>query len=745
MRLVKDTHGAVANELPLILPPGVVVPGTRYRVISKIGEGAMGDVYMAEHVDLEKRVALKLLHATYARVPDAVDRFRQEARAASKVGSPYICDVTDFGHTPDGRVFFVMEYLDGQSLRAVVGTQGPLAASRLIGILRQTAKALGAAHEKGIIHLDVKPDNVMVREIRKRPDAVKVVDFGIAGLMHTQEKHDTISGTPEYIAPERALGRGYDHRSDIYSLGVMSYELLTGRLPFVHENVTELLKKHVGEAPERPRTRLPTGGIPAELETVVMQMLAKDPAARPQNMAVVEALLCEAQIAAGISTPWDDLDLPAVDEAWHKKLVERMPHPRGGQRKALALVASGVALAAVAVAIYLGNQDPRIEVKTVYVEVAGKKTAEAEAVADWLSKAVRAANERKYSVPATDSALFYLDNAEAEAERATGKKSEGVALYRQAYAQALALAGDELLRADLHEAGVAKFKEALLFQGADPQLQAKANLTTAERKAFSDRSRARPTGRPAAPKVVSFADEAGSLAGNAYIAATKNKFSEARLAIKKLSEVDTDGLRAAKLADALRMQGRAAWVAGRHQDAQPYYSLVKEIDPKDQEAIERARVEVVVPPVPVAAAADTAAAVGQKGRDSFPDAPRDIGASRAASSLGMAALSTGKLSDAESAFNRAVRLDPTNPAALGGLAEVAFERARYTEALDYGRNASKLAPKSARYLMTVGDAYFKLMRFKESLAVYNKAQALSPDDPRIKGRRDRAAAQLAKP
>src|SRR5690348_10371190 len=219
------------------LLPGQIIPGTRYKVLAKVGQGAMGVVYAAEHVDLEKRVAIKLLAGRVAQRGDAVERFRNEARTASKIGSPYICDVTDFGELADGRLFLVMEYLSGRPLRAPLDSEGYITPARAIPILRQVAKALGAAHDKGIIHLDVKPDNVMLLDGRR--ESIKVVDFGVAGLLGDRpldqgngELETTVNGTPAYMAPERALGRGYDHRSDIYSLGVMAYEVLTGTIPF---------------------------------------------------------------------------------------------------------------------------------------------------------------------------------------------------------------------------------------------------------------------------------------------------------------------------------------------------------------------------------------------------------------------------------------------------------------------------------------------------------------------------------
>ena len=233
------------------LPVGQVIAGTRYRVLSIIGEGGMGTVYAAEHVDLEKKVALKLLRADVAANADTLQWFRHEARAASKVGSDYICDVTDFGELTDGRVFFVMEYLDGQSLGRVLREASEVPAARAIPILRQVCKALGAAHDKGIVHLDVKPDNVMLLARGKREDAVKVVDFGIAGLVHAEkDKEDVIAGTPEYISPERAAGRAYDLRSDIYSLGVMAYEMLSGAVPFHGKNPGTTLIMHMKDPPE---------------------------------------------------------------------------------------------------------------------------------------------------------------------------------------------------------------------------------------------------------------------------------------------------------------------------------------------------------------------------------------------------------------------------------------------------------------------------------------------------------------
>jgi serine/threonine protein kinase/tetratricopeptide (TPR) repeat protein len=741
---------------------GEAIPGTRYRILSKIGEGGMGSVYLSEHVDLEKKVALKVLRPDVARDAETLSQFRGEARAASKVGSAYICDVTDFGELTDGRVFFVMEYLDGQSLGRVLRQSTRVEAARALPILRQVAKALGAAHEKGIVHLDVKPDNVMLMQVGKRGDAVKVVDFGIAGLMSQTGEEDEIAGTPEYIAPERARGHGYDHRSDVYALGVMAYEMLGGVVPFHGKNHVATLTMQVKDPPV-PLRRQPGGkDVPEELADLVMRMLAKDPEARPQNMAEVEALFCEAQIALGLTTPWDDLELPAVDDAWRQKLARRMPSA-ARPRKAIVFGAGGVALASLAVALYfIFIRAPEVVVKEVRVELT--KTEEAPAVAAALLKADQAARRERYVRPPKDSALHYIVEAEAEAQK-VGRPSAGAVALRRAYASALTVIGNELVKADLRDLAVTKYKEALLFLPDDPDLQAKAELSAEERRrrAREDKRVAAAAPPPSTPAQTP-ADEAKETAAGVYLAATHGRLSEARLALKNLATLDPAGMQAARLADALRARAASAWSAGKTADARPLYALVSELDPRDAEARERAKEPAPTPAPPPETGAGPAAAAGAgapgavavagagapKGkrrddvRDADASAPRDPAASRRASDAGTAAMSRGRLADAEEAFTKAVRADSTNAVAVGGLAEVAFERARYSDALDYARRASRLAPKNPKYLVATGDAYFKLLRYDEALASYDKAAELAPHDAAIKSRLDRVRAKMGK-
>ena len=715
----------------------------------------MGAVYQAEHVDLEKCVALKTLLGAAARDPKAIERFRQEARAASKIGSPFICDVTDFGELPDGQVFYVMEYIDGPSLRRMLDVDNVVAAPRAIAILRQTCKALGAAHEKGIIHLDVKPDNIMLATRGRRGGMVRVVDFGIAGLISAEpppegtaaEGH--IVGTPDYLAPERVRGKGYDHRSDVYSLGAMAYEMLTGTCPFWDEDVMTTVTKHVTHKPKSLRQQSPDLAIPESLETVVLQMLEKNPAARPQSMAVVEAMLCEAQIAARLQTEWDDLELPDVDESWRKKLADRMPSPRSRRLRRLAMVSGLVAVVGIALALYFGLRRPKEIFTPVFVEAT--KTDEPEAVAPWLRRAGVAAAAERFLEPATDSALHYIEQAEGQAKR-LGVASGGAALLRRLYGNQFRSLGNALLEAKLTDLAAVRFGEALRFLPGDADLRTKLGLVAGARAA-SDKEPDNNTGAAGAARKP--ADESTRIAAELFSAVVAGKYSQARVALARLQEVDKDGRQPARLADEFRRRAQTVWESGKREQARPLYQIVAELDPKDVGSRDRANSKDDEPPAAQPAPAPEPPAIiesakGTKkkaaiaGSDELvaDDSPRDRPASAKAAAEGATALSRGDLVNARLAFDRAVRADASNPEAVAGLAEVAFENARYTEALDYGRRAVRLQARTSRYHIVVGDAYFKLLRYDEALAAYRRAAALSPQDEGIKARIGRVMARL---
>ena len=284
----------------------------KYRLHEIVGRGGMGVVYRAEHVYIGREVAVKILHEGYGAREDSIKRFLREARAASLINHPNIVEVTDFGKATDGTVFFVMELLVGEPLDAVLSRERRVDLLRAITICNQLAAALGAAHSKGIIHRDLKPENVMLisregrRELIRRVnddsgahdiseretrfDFVKILDFGVAKVREPEADKSRVTqagivfGTPEYMAPETARIGFSDARSDIYALGVMFFEMLTGMVPFTGEAPVDVMMKQVNEEVPRMHAVAPDAEITEETETMIRKALAKDPEQRQQSM-----------------------------------------------------------------------------------------------------------------------------------------------------------------------------------------------------------------------------------------------------------------------------------------------------------------------------------------------------------------------------------------------------------------------------------------------------------------------------
>jgi serine/threonine protein kinase len=278
----------------------------RYRVIELIGEGGMGKVYLAEHVEIGKRVALKVLHPSYSRMPDLVERFRREARAASKIGHPNIVDVTDSGTTADGSVYFVMEYLEGVELGSVIEREGALDVARALRITGQICRALSVAHREGIIHRDLKPENVYLITRDGTADVVKVLDFGIAKTTEAEAARERrltspgmAMGTPEYMSPEQAAGRPADARCDVYALGAILYEMVTGIPPYSGDNFMEILTKKATQDPPPPHQV--RSELPSQVSDLVMAAMARNPNDRPQTMEAFEYELNKCLAGRGVA------------------------------------------------------------------------------------------------------------------------------------------------------------------------------------------------------------------------------------------------------------------------------------------------------------------------------------------------------------------------------------------------------------------------------------------------------------
>jgi serine/threonine-protein kinase len=273
----------------------------RYRIQRKLGEGGMGVVYQAEHALIEKKIALKILFPELTRRTELVARFLQEAKSASRIAHENVIDISDFGQSPDGLVYIAMEYLDGVDLGHVLRNGGPMPWQRARAILMQIGKALRAAHDHGIIHRDMKPENIFLIQRDGHPDFVKVLDFGIAKVVNLDEdgprltQTGMIFGTPEYMSPEQAQGQTPDYRVDIYAVGCIMYHLLTGQVPFTADSFMGILTKHMLEPVIPPRQRRPDLDIPEDIEAVVMRAVQKERNARWEDMNA----FCRALAACG--------------------------------------------------------------------------------------------------------------------------------------------------------------------------------------------------------------------------------------------------------------------------------------------------------------------------------------------------------------------------------------------------------------------------------------------------------------
>jgi len=311
----------------------------RYRIVRKLGEGGMGEVYAAEHTTLQKRVAIKLLRPEIVSNHEAVKRFRQEATSSSSIGHPNIIRIEDFADLPDGRIYLCMELLDGAPLNDLIKANA-LSPDRMLNVMIQTGHGLSAAHAKGIVHRDMKPENIFVTHGGHGEDVPKILDFGIAKVAGNDGQNNltrtgTIFGTPFYMAPEQALGQQVDGRVDIYAMGVILYEVFSGSLPFRGESFMGILTQHITTEPEPVAQRAAAAGrqLPPGIDSIIARAMVKDPERRYQTMEeLVQALVGVYRAIAGSG-------MSAYMEAYQPPRTGALATPHAAQ---MPTVAAGV-------------------------------------------------------------------------------------------------------------------------------------------------------------------------------------------------------------------------------------------------------------------------------------------------------------------------------------------------------------------------------------------------------------------
>jgi serine/threonine-protein kinase len=443
------------------------VLGDRYQIVSRIGAGGMGAVYRAQHTTLKRDLAIKVLLPEFGGKDEFVRRFEREAESASRLGHPNIITVTDFGRTPEGLLFLAMEYLDGRSLTSVI-REGPLAVARALGITRQILAGLNRAHGAGVVHRDLKPDNIMLIDRDGSRDFVKILDFGIAKLTDPEPGREALTqagmvfGTPEYLSPEQALGDNIDARADLYAMGVMLFEMLTGRRPFESEDKVRIISMHLSHPVPRLQAVNAAIQIPGPIEDVVMQSLEKQ---REHRFASASALLVALEEAEQLSKAGDGDGRPSnamVASAPASSSVGGGPTAESGRgvRAAAApvrwkrpVVLGGAVLALGAAALVVAYPRDRARVTTVATaRVPAPKQAPSELAArirvvEGLLSAgeivkARVALEQLLAESPRNARVRYLLGRLAFAD---DRRAEGIADYREAIALDPGFRGDPVL------------------------------------------------------------------------------------------------------------------------------------------------------------------------------------------------------------------------------------------------------------------------------------------------------------
>ncbi len=343
--LVTATQFEAQKNDPLM---GTVLGG-RYRIVGRVGTGGMGTVYRAEQVGLARAVALKVLKQEFVSDRETVGRFQREANAMSLLMHPNTVRVFDFGEDKGGHLFLAMELLEGELLTAHAEREGPLDPHRAVRIAIEILRSLGEAHLKGLVHRDLKPDNIFLAQVEGHPQAiVKVLDFGIAKIFRDDGKPinqletqaGTVFGTPRYMSPEQAQGRQLDPRSDLYSVGVLLYQLLVGHAPFVDDDAVVVMAKHIREEVIPPTVAAPQQPIPPRLEAAVMKALGKEPGQRFASAEVMEQAL---QVAA------TDIDAERA-----RRRAGGPPLPAHAPKQVWMAIAAGLAVVTLMGAALLG-------------------------------------------------------------------------------------------------------------------------------------------------------------------------------------------------------------------------------------------------------------------------------------------------------------------------------------------------------------------------------------------------------
>ena len=686
------------------------VLGERFLVQERMGHGKSGSIYRAEHVTLRRKVAIKVLHHELSRDDLAIERFRREATSVAEIDNEHIVEIHDFGRTPDGRLYLAMELLEGETLDTMLTRDGRMTVDRAVDVMMQLGEALSEAHSVGFVHRDLRPRNVFLAVRRGKANFVKLLDFGLSKLVESGSGAASTSlgmtfGDPRYMSPEQAKGDAIDRRADIYSLGCIAYEMLTGEPPFTGGKVFDVLTRHVSEAPRSLKARLP--GTPEWLEVAVMRSLAKRPEDRYVTAArLVEALRVGLQHGVVLADEPAAVPPPVAAEPSAAHSDRRGPTgtpavgvpamPAASDRVAMAPVTDDTA-ASQPTAAAPGQPPAPAPVAAVTPPVAVVPPP----VAPPPVAVARLVEESRDAAPhgpidSNISGAWFADGDGAglgesqvlRLERARGTIAPGDSLYDDDLPSSPGPLRKILLIAGGGLAVLVIAVHAFAGGGGDKGAPRPAAGTGGEHAAAAIDAGAEPIVAPAAAVDAGVASDAAARTAVAPDAPARTVARTATPAVERTPAKPTERTPARTLEDQVPPGGTGRTGA------------------VDEEAIKMAEFYA---------------------------------------KAGEAALRGGDPVGAAGNFQKALASNPGNVDAVIGLGDVALQQGLYNDALRHLKTAAKLAPRRARVHTLLGEAHLNSGNAAAAEQAFKKALQIDPDDARARNGYNEAAGRLPPP
>ncbi len=644
----------------------------RYLVHQRLGHGGSGNIYFAEHVTLRRKVAIKVLHHELSRDDLAIERFRREATTVSQIDNEHIVEVLDFGRLTDGRLFLAMEFLEGETLQDELAREGTLPIAKMVDVLTQLGEALMEAHAMGYIHRDLRPRNVFLASRRGRDGYVKLLDFGLAKLVEREGEAASTSlgmtfGDPHYMSPEQAHGEPVDRRGDIYSLGVIAFQMLTGRPPFLGEKVFDVLTAHLENTPPTPSTL--RADVPAWLDAVVLRMLAKSPEDRFVTVYRLVEALKEGQQTGHI--------MP--DDLARKTLTVPPPAPAPRSREHTAQVA--VQAVPTAAGKHPGTSTTGSSEAS---GLSGAWYADGEAMDEDVKRAGGGKN----------------GGARAETARTSPRKNGA---SRPSWSQDV-----------VYDDSAARRKKLIIGGVVGAVLLGSVVLVLA----FAGKGGSKPTAL--AQKVAEIdagvADAAPLAEPDATPPPSTAVASPADAAVAVAAPVGPSGIDASKRVPVTPPRERTLPAA----DPKLRADLGKL----------RAQAQEKKPPDGGRGPSGLVGAGGKPGDTPEPESPWSADAAQAEFyvKLGRTALAKGDAVGAATNFNKAREFDPRSADAIAGLGEVALQQGYYEDAIVHLEAAARLAPRSGRIQTLLGQSYMGANHPKKAAEAYKHALKIDPSN-----------------